>query len=92
MRSRARRTVKRADKDFGKWAKEVAESEGAFFIDLNAISADKYDKLGPDEVSKLFQGDHTHTNVDGARINAASVAEGIRLLKSLGLNGYLKKM
>jgi len=81
--------VRRANNDFGKWAKEVAESEGAFFIDLNAITADKYDKLSPDEVSKLFQGDHTHTNVDGARINAASVAEGVRMLKNLQLNNYL---
>jgi rhamnogalacturonan acetylesterase len=82
--------VRRANNDFGKWAKEVAASEGAFFIDLNAISADKYDIMGPDEVKKLFEKDHTHTNVDGARINAASVSEGIKLLKELGLNKYLK--
>ena len=82
--------VRRANNDFGKWAKEVAASEGAFFIDLNAISADKYDVMGPDEVKKLFQGDHTHTNVDGARINAASVTEGVKLLKELKLNNYLK--
>ncbi|CAN5724848.1 hypothetical protein BH11BAC3_BH11BAC3_18900 [soil metagenome] len=83
--------VKRADKDYGKWAKEVAETEGAFFVNLNGITADKYDAMGPDEVKKLFPGDHTHTNEAGARINAASVAEGIRLLKKLSLNQYLVK-
>jgi rhamnogalacturonan acetylesterase len=84
--------VKRANNDFGKWAKEVAESEGVFFIDLNAITADKYDVLGPDEVKKLFHGDHTHTNVEGAKINAASVVQGIRnLSKELPLVNYLKK-
>jgi rhamnogalacturonan acetylesterase len=84
--------VKRANNDFGKWAKEVAESEGVFFIDLNAITADKYDVLGPDEVKKLFHGDHTHTNVDGAKINAASVVQGIRNLSTeLPLVNYLKK-
>lgn len=84
--------VKRADKDFGKWAKEVAESEGVFFIDLNAITADKYDVLGQDEVKKLFHGDHTHTNVDGAKINAASVVQGIHNLgNELPLVNYLKK-
>lgn len=82
--------VKRASNDFSKWAKEVAETTGAFFIDLNAISADKYDALGPEEVKKFFPGDHTHTNVEGARVNAASVVEGIKLLKELGLNKYLK--
>jgi rhamnogalacturonan acetylesterase len=82
--------VKRADKDFGKWAQEVAQQEGVFFIDLNAITADKYDALGPDQVKLFFPGDHTHTNEEGARVNAASVTEGIRLLKTLTLNQYLK--
>ena len=84
--------VKRADKDFGKWAKEVAEMEGAFFIDLNTITADKYDTIGPEAASKFFHGDHTHTNEEGARINAASVVEGIFMLKDLSLNNYLKKL
>lgn len=82
--------VKRADKDFGKWAEEIAKEEGVFFINLNGITADKYDTMGPDKVKEYFPGDHTHTNEEGARVNAASVAEGIRLLKALPLNKYLK--
>ena len=82
--------VKRADKDFGKWAEEIAKEEGVFFINLNSITADKYDAMGPDKVKEYFPGDHTHTNEEGARVNAASVAEGIRLLKALTLNKYLK--
>lgn len=82
--------VKRADKDFGKWAEEIAKEEGVFFINLNGITADKYDTMGPDKVKEYFPGDHTHTNEEGARVNAASVAEGIRLLKALTLNKYLK--
>jgi rhamnogalacturonan acetylesterase len=82
--------VKRADKDFGKWAEEIAKEEGVFFINLNAITADKYDALGPEQVKALFPGDHTHTNEEGAKINAASVTEGIRSLKALTLNQYLK--
>lgn len=81
--------VKRAGNDFGKWAREVAEQEAVAFIDLNAITADKYDAMGPDKVKEFFPGDHTHTNEAGAAVNAASVAEGIRLLKQLGLNNYL---
>jgi len=81
--------LKRANNDYGKWAREVAESEGVFFIDLNAITADKYDAMGPEKTKELFPGDHTHTNEAGATINAASVTEGIRLLKNLGLNNYL---
>jgi rhamnogalacturonan acetylesterase len=82
--------VQRADKDFGKFAAEVAKQEGVYFIDLNAITADKYDALGPEKVKEFFPGDHTHTNEAGAAVNAASVTEGIRLLKKLGLNNYLQ--
>jgi rhamnogalacturonan acetylesterase len=81
--------VKRANNDYGKWAKEIAASEGVAFIDLNSISADKYDALGPDKVKEFFPGDHTHTNEAGAAVNAASVAEGIKSIKTLGLNNYL---
>lgn len=86
----SKRLVKRAGNDFGKWAKEVAAAEGVGFIDLNTITADKYDLWGPEQVKKYFPGDHTHTNEEGARVNAASVAEGIRLLKDPVLQQYLK--
>lgn len=82
--------VKRANNDFGKWAKETADLEDVAFIDLNQITADKYDIMGPEKVKKLFSGDHTHTNEAGATINAASVAEGIKLQKELRLNRYLR--
>ncbi|MBL7743098.1 MAG: rhamnogalacturonan acetylesterase [Chitinophagaceae bacterium] len=81
--------VPRAGNDFGKWAKEVAEQEGAFFIDLNAITADKYDQWGPERVKQFFPGDHTHTNKEGAAVNAASVVEGIQQNPAIGLNKYL---
>jgi lysophospholipase L1-like esterase len=75
--------VKRADQDFGLWAKQIAGEEGVAFLDLNSITADKYDQLGPEVVKSIFfPGDHTHTNKDGARENALSVAEGLRRIKS----------
>jgi lysophospholipase L1-like esterase len=83
--------VIRASNDFGKWAQEVAQQEGVAFIDLNEITALKYDKLGPVEVKKFFPGDHTHTNQAGAIINAESVVDGIRANKKLALRKYLKK-
>ncbi|WP_207534942.1 rhamnogalacturonan acetylesterase [Desertivirga arenae] len=83
--------VLRANESYGKWAKEVAEQEDVFFIDLNKITADKYDQLGADKVKDYFYGDHTHTNEVGARINASSVIEGIRLDKKQPLNKYIKK-
>jgi rhamnogalacturonan acetylesterase len=82
--------VMRADKDYGKWAKEVADQEGAIFINLNQLTADKYDVLGADSVKKFFPGDHTHTNKTGATINAQSVVEGVRANPQNTLNRYLK--
>lgn len=84
--------VLRADKDFGLWAKEVAEAEGVLFINLNAITADKYDNWGAEKVKSFFPGDHTHTNQEGARVNAASVAEGIQQNPKNPLNNYLRKL
>ncbi|GAB3844066.1 hypothetical protein GCM10028822_00950 [Hymenobacter terrigena] len=83
--------VIRASSDFGKWAQEVAQQEGVAFIDLNDITALKYEKLGPVEVKKFFPGDHTHTNEAGAILNAESVVDGIKANKNLALNKYLKK-
>ena len=80
----------RASNDFGKWAAEVAQQEGVAFINLNEITALKYDQLGPAEVKKFFPGDHTHTNEAGARLNAESVVDGIKSSKRLALKRYLK--
>jgi lysophospholipase L1-like esterase len=82
--------VIRANNDYGKWAQEVAQQEGAIFIDMNSITADKYDKWGPDSVKRFFPGDHTHTNKMGANVNAESVVEGIRADAKNPLNKYLK--
>jgi lysophospholipase L1-like esterase len=83
--------VLRADKDYGKWAKEVAETEKVMFIDLNSITADKYDSWGAEKVKTFFPGDHTHTNLEGAKINAESVVDGIRANPKNPLNAYLAK-
>src|SRR5690606_19989230 len=71
--------VKRANRDFGLWARQIAEEEQVPFIDLNEITAKKYDEIGPEQVKmKYFPGDHTHTNYAGAMENAASVIEGLK--------------
>jgi hypothetical protein len=59
--------------------------------DLNEIVARQYDKLGADKVNGLFEGDHTHTNADGARMNAAAVVEGLKELKDCPLSNFLAK-
>ena len=83
--------VVRGEGSYSTWAEDVAKAEGVYFINLNKRTADKYDLLGEKVVSGYFPGDHTHTNGDGAKINAESVAEGLKALKKCPLTKYLVK-
>ncbi len=83
--------VERASDMYGKWAREVAGQNGAFFVDLNERIAGKYEKMGPGQVNAFFPGDHTHTNQEGAKLNAQTVVEGIRALKDCELKAYLNE-
>jgi len=74
--------ISRNDKDFGGWARQVAEHEHVGFIDLNNIIADRYDVLGEAAVEPLFGDPHTHTSLAGAEINANAVVTGLKRLKN----------
>lgn len=75
---------------FGLWAREAADRAGAFFIDLNAISGAKFQELGPDGSAPYFKNDHTHSSLKGARLNAESIAEGLRNT-DCSLKNFLKQ-
>jgi len=83
--------VERANTSYGMWAEQVAKANGAFFLPLNDLIADKYDVMGADSVKHFFPGDHTHTNKEGAEFNAGMVVQGIKDLKKCDLKKYLKK-
>lgn len=82
--------VTRVNKTFGLWAKQVAKKERIPFVDLNEITARKFETYGKEKVKYMFYLDRIHTSEYGARVNAASAAEGIREYKNLGLAKYLK--
>ncbi len=82
--------VTRVNHTFGLWAKQVAEAERVPFIDLNEISARKFEKFGKEKVKYLFYLDRIHTSRFGARVNAESAIEGIRNYPGLKLAEYLK--
>ena len=73
--------VQRVDKTFGLWAKQVAEQMNVPFIDLNDITATKFEKFGEHKMSYHFFGDKIHTSKFGAVVNAQSAAEGIAACK-----------
>jgi len=82
--------VIRAAENYGKWSAESAQATGTYFIDLNKITADKYDSWGPDKVKEFFPNEHTHTSPAGARINAESVVEGIKATKDCPLINFVR--
>lgn len=73
----------------GQWAKEVAMEMQVPFVDLNEISAAKYDLFGQEKVNYHFYGDLIHTSACGAYENAKSAVEGIREYPNLELANYL---
>ena len=62
---------------FGGWARQIAEELDVPFIDLNEISASKYDQMSSWKVNYHFYLDNIHTSKFGAELNARSAAEGI---------------
>jgi rhamnogalacturonan acetylesterase len=83
--------VVRSSESYTKWANEVAGQEGAYFINLNEIVAAKYEEMGADKVKPFFPVDHTHTDMDGAKLNAAIVINAIKEMKPGRLKKYLGK-
>ncbi|MDE3103573.1 MAG: rhamnogalacturonan acetylesterase [Acidobacteriota bacterium] len=75
--------------DYGGWARQVAESLHADFLDLNEIIARRYDAMGPAMVETLFADPHTHTTRAGAELNAASVVSGLKALPDAPVTRYL---
>jgi rhamnogalacturonan endolyase len=70
------------------WAREVAESEKAAFIDLHETIARRYDDLGPDAVGPLFADARVHTSWAGAVLNAECVLAGLAALPENPLKPY----
>ncbi|RZJ81146.1 MAG: rhamnogalacturonan acetylesterase [Flavobacterium sp.] len=75
--------------DYATWAKEVAETEKAFFLPLNEIIRNKYEELGAEKVKLFFPTDHTHTNKLGAELNAELVAKGLKEIANCDIKQYL---
>jgi len=78
--------------DYSGWMKEIARQENVLLLDLNAIVIKHYNDIGREKVgAELFaQKDGTHTSLEGAEANASYVVEGLKGLKDLELNKYLK--
>jgi rhamnogalacturonan acetylesterase len=82
--------VIRSKDSYAGWAEQVAKEEGAYFIDLNDLIATKYEQMGIDVVKPFFPGDHTHTDINGAKLNAEIVMEQLKKINPGKLKKYMK--
>lgn len=83
-------TVVRSAESYAGWARQVAQEEGVAFIDLNDVVATKYEALGTDAVKAFFPVDHTHTNKEGAELNAQIVVDAIKSQNIGNLKKFMK--
>ncbi|HLP09998.1 MAG TPA: rhamnogalacturonan acetylesterase [Opitutaceae bacterium] len=83
--------VRRTDTTYAGWARQVAQEEGAAFIDLSELVAARYDLLGAAAVESLFADEHTHTSRAGAELSASILAEALRQLPGKPLAPYLRE-
>ncbi|MCM4157255.1 rhamnogalacturonan acetylesterase [Gramella sp. AN32] len=81
--------VERNDNSYAKWAKEAVQEAGGYFIDLNDSIAKRYEEMGQQQVKKYFPKDHTHTNMEGAKLNAFILAKSLNQLKGSGIRSYI---
>ena len=81
--------IERRNDSYGKWYREVAAETGCDFVDLHNITADALDGIGQERAKDYYCGDHTHTSLRGARLNALGIAIGLRRTGS-ELAKYLK--
>ena len=78
--------------DYAGWAGLAARAENAPFLDINEISAHKYDELGQEKVKALFiAGAGPHTSLAGAETNAICVVTALKSLRKDPLAGYFSK-
>lgn len=81
--------IARNKDSYAGWAEQVAQAEHTPFLDLNELIATRYDSLGEAKVNALFADEHTHTTLDGAKLNAEVVVSALKALPQDPLAPYL---
>lgn len=74
--------------EWADWVKACARAEKVEFIDLAKLIGKKYEKLKLKKVEKLFADKGTHTNLEGARLNAEVLADALKKLPGNPMKKY----
>jgi lysophospholipase L1-like esterase len=81
--------VERGSGHYLEWSRALAAAENTAFYDLTDIVADRYDSMSEETVREMFPKDGTHTDAQGADLNARFVVAG---LKGLRENAMIKNL
>jgi len=65
---------------YTQWTKDVGKELHLPVFDLTNFCADRYEKMGREEVNKLYS-DHNHTYLPGAELVAQSIVAGLKGFK-----------
>lgn len=82
-------TISRKRDTFTKWQQEIASEMQVPWVDLEGMTARKFESYSPWKVNTMFYLDRIHTSELGARTNARSAAEAIAACEELALKEYL---
>jgi rhamnogalacturonan acetylesterase len=82
--------VVRNHDNYGGWSQQIAEEQHIGFIDLNERIAKIYDSMGEQAVEPMFADPHTHTSLEGAKLNASVVVAGLKALRKDPAAPYFK--
>lgn len=82
--------VIRSPETYSGWARQVAEQEEAYFIDLNNLVSLKYESMGAQAVKPFFPTDHTHTEMAGAKVNTEIVIAELKRINPGKVKKYLR--
>lgn len=72
--------IERRNESYGVWYRQVVAETGVAFIDLHNITADYLDTIGQEAARAYYNRDHTHTSLQGARLNAKGIRTGMRFI------------
>ena len=80
------------DSRYVRWSAQVAAEQQVPFVHLNRIVRTHYAALTPAQIKQQYftEADNTHTSPQGAALNAACVAQGLRALDDCKLVQYLR--
>lgn len=84
--------IERGSGQYGGWMYQLAWELETAFIDVTNPVADALERMGMEQTAQLYTKDHTHFNVSGAELHAATIVAGLKGLRpSLDKKWYSEK-